>query len=115
MLRNSSRGNEAVMRVLMCPNLMQLLGCLLQALKFCHPLPTFYGMASVIASGLTGVQQVLANAARDAETVQRSFATGEDPTGAIVNLKRDEQQVKASAKIIKVGDELNGAVLDILA
>ncbi len=78
-------------------------------------MPTLIGMASVIASGLAGVQQGLADAARDASAAQEAFSTGEDPTGAMVALKRDEHLVKASAKIIRVGDELNGTILDILA
>jgi len=78
-------------------------------------MPTFLGMASIISTGLVGVQQGLSAAARDASMVQEAFSTGADPTGGMVALKRDEHLVQASAKLIRIGDDLNGTILDILA
>lgn len=76
-------------------------------------------MNSVINKGLEGVQRGLANAARDAERASKAFNPGSENDGEFVeaatDLKQDVRQVQASAKVIRVGDELNRSVLDILA
>ena len=71
---------------------------------------------SVINTGLLGVQQGLERASQDARRVVDAFSPNstEDPIGPIVDLAQDQRQVAASAKIIKVGDELVGSILDII-
>jgi hypothetical protein len=39
----------------------------------------------------------------------------EDPITPLVDLQQDALQVKASAQVIKVGDEMTKTVLDLLA
>ncbi len=56
-------------------------------------------------------------AATDSARVITSFSEGsqEDPIIPLVSLKQDELQVKASAQVVKVGNEMTKAVLDIIA
>lgn len=65
---------------------------------------------------LQGMLTGLENAARDASRVVNSFSdkATEDPITPLVDLKTDSTQVQASAKVIKVGDEMLGSILDIL-
>ena len=72
---------------------------------------------SIKQSGLKGIQAGLVQAAKYAENI----STGYQPNGDgeivddIVGLKQAEHQVKASAKVVKVGADLDQEVLDILA
>ena len=74
---------------------------------------------SIIGTGLKGVQLGLQNAARDAQKVTEAFnpenPNPEEATNALVNLKLDEHQTKASSKVIQVGKKLLDSVLDIFA
>lgn len=73
-------------------------------------------MDSITKTGLQGMLTGLDNAARDASRVVNSFSdkSTEDPIAPLVDLKKDSFQVQASAKVIKVGDEMLGSILDIL-
>lgn len=72
---------------------------------------------SIINTGLKGMQSGLESAAKHAEQVTRAFRpdSEEDQVEGLVGLKTDRVQVQASAKVVKTGDELNQAILDILA
>jgi len=70
---------------------------------------------SISQSGLNGIKRGLQSLSKHAEAISKSFVNGEDPTGEIVGAKVDEHQIKASAKMIKVSESLDKAVLDILA
>ena len=74
-------------------------------------------MRSIESIGLQGVQSGLAKAAESAYKLSQSFQpeSTSEPVDSIVALHQAKQQVEASAKIIKVGDQLNKSVLDILA
>ena len=66
---------------------------------------------------LSGIQRGFESAAKHAEEVSTAYLPegSGDITEALIGLKLDSHQVKANAKVIKVADELTGAVLDILA
>lgn len=63
------------------------------------------------------MQRGLESAAKHASEVTQAFTPegSGDPTEALVGMKLDEFQVAASAKVIKTGDELQKAILDIVA
>ena len=69
----------------------------------------------ILKAGLQGIQTGISRAAENAERVVRSFSpeSEESPVEPLIALKQDENQVKASAKVIKVADELTKSVLDI--
>jgi hypothetical protein len=73
-------------------------------------------MDSVSKIGLKGMVMGLNNASQDASRVVQSFSdkTNEDPVVPLVDLQRDSFQVEASAKVIKVGNEMLGSILDLL-
>jgi hypothetical protein len=75
---------------------------------------------SVIASGLAGLQSGMAKVAQEAEKLSRpdTFTSADseaDPVSSMVNIKTALHQAEASAKVIKVGKELDDSVLDIIA
>jgi hypothetical protein len=53
--------------------------------------------------------------AKDASRVVNAFSENatEDPIQPIVDLQSGERQVQASAAVVKVGDRLLGAILDL--
>jgi len=71
---------------------------------------------SVISRGLAGVQDGLLRASQDAERVVKAFSSDneEDPISPLIDLQFDKRQVEASTKVIKVGSDLIGSILDIL-
>lgn len=71
---------------------------------------------SITNSGLAGIQSGLARAAQSADRVTRAFLpeSAEDPVEPLIELKQASNQVKASAAVVKVGDEVLGTILDIL-
>lgn len=74
-------------------------------------------ISSIFGSGLRGIQSGVSQAAESASEVSQAFSasgTG-DPSAALIDLTQAETQVKSSASLIKTGDELLGAVLDIFA
>lgn len=58
----------------------------------------------------------LESASRDAARVTQSFSESakEDPVVPLVDLQRDSFQVEASAKVIKLGNEMTASTLDLL-
>ena len=66
-------------------------------------------------TALQGLQEASKNINEKAERISSSFAQGEDPTNDIVGLKQDEHAFKANAKMIKVSEQLDQEILDILA
>ncbi len=74
-------------------------------------------MSAIIKAGLQGVLSGIASAAQHAEEVSQAFTPESDkePTAALIGLSQDTLQVKASAKVIKVGEEIDKAVIDLLA
>ena len=66
-------------------------------------------------TALQGLQNASKNIAEKAERISSAFSSGEDPSGDIVGLKQDEHAFKANAKVLKVADELDQEILDILA
>lgn len=71
----------------------------------------------ILARGLAGIQSGLSSAAGYAKQVSEAFGPNGDGdlAGPAIGLELSKVQVAASAKVIKVGDELNKSVLDILA
>lgn len=71
---------------------------------------------SILRSGLTGLQTGFERSAQSADRITKAFLpdSTEDPVVPLIELKQASNQVKASAKVIKVGDEMLGTVLDIL-
>ncbi len=86
---------------------------------------------SILSAGLQGAQSGIATARRAAEDIASAAApitppvtssdntesadTTADITEAIVELKVGEQQVKASAAVIKTADEVLGTLVDTTA
>ncbi len=82
---------------------------------------------SVLSVGVQGIQSGIANANKAAQDIARATTTegtentensnntGDtvDLTEAIVALKVSEQQVEASATVIKTADDILGTVIDI--
>lgn len=68
-------------------------------------------------SGLNGIQSGLQSLNRNAAKIASADAiqSGADITEPLINLIRDEQQVKASAKVIEASNNLIGTILDIKA
>ena len=77
--------------------------------------------SDVIRIGLEGMNRGFASAAKNAQRVVDAFASqnreGEslDTVEPLIDLQQDKRQVQASAKIVKIGDELLETVLNILA
>ena len=71
---------------------------------------------NIVGIGLQGVKRGFENASRDAERVIKAFSTESDelPVGPLIDLKEDKRQIQASTEVIKVGDKMLGAILDIL-
>ncbi len=72
---------------------------------------------SVLASGLQGIQRGLQSADANAVKVSQAFRpeSDQDAVEPLIGLKLASHQVKASAKVIKAGDEMFDSVLSILA
>lgn len=73
--------------------------------------------SSVLATGVQGVQAGQARANEAAGKIARFGTTEQDGDLAtpLVDLKRSELQVKASAAVIKTADEIVGTLIDIKA
>lgn len=72
---------------------------------------------SVLSTGIQGVQTGMNRASQAAGDIAR-FGTTEqngDLVTPIVDLKVSEQQVKASAAVIKAADDMLGTLIDIKA
>ncbi len=73
-------------------------------------------MEPILNAGLLGIRRGLEGAEINSARVANAFLpeSTENPIDPLVALVRDKQQVEASLKVVKVGDEMVGAVLDIL-
>ena len=73
-------------------------------------------MSKISSIALESVHRGLERAALHAQEVTSAFSTGDrDPVEPLVELSQDLRAVRASAKLIKVDQELDRSVLDILA
>ncbi len=72
---------------------------------------------SLLSTGVQGVQKGIARANDAAGAIARNGTTEQDGDLAtpIVELKRSELQVKASAAVVKTADEVVGTLIDIKA
>jgi flagellar hook protein FlgE len=74
-------------------------------------------MSTIFSVGMQGIQAGISFANQASGQIARAgnnLQSG-DLTGPIVNLKISEQQVKASAAVIKTGDQMLGTIIDIKA
>lgn len=73
-------------------------------------------MDSIIGTGLRGIQLGFQQAAESADKITSAFEpeSTEDAVGPMIELAGAKRQVEASSKVVKVGDELMGAILDII-
>ncbi|MDD5175377.1 MAG: hypothetical protein PHQ05_02990 [Sterolibacterium sp.] len=74
-------------------------------------------IGSVLSAGMQGVQAGIDRSDRAAGQVARlgTDIDSSDVTASLIDLKVSEIQVKASANVIKAGDELLGTLVDIKA
>jgi len=74
-------------------------------------------ISSVLSSGLRGIQAGIGRVDQAGGRIAGANAsTGiEDLTASIVNLRIGEMQVKVSADVVKVGDQILGTLLDTKA
>lgn len=78
------------------------------------------GVLSIQNNAVMGIQQGLNNMRRNAAEIasadQLSQAgSGTDLVGPLVELKQNQMQVQASAKVVSAADEVLGTLLDIKA
>lgn len=68
-------------------------------------------------SALNGIRQGEAKVAEEAQNLSTAFTpdSNQDAVSASIGIKAGVRQVTASAKLLRVADELDKAVLDILA
>jgi hypothetical protein len=73
-------------------------------------------MDSIVNIGLLGMQRGLEDAEINSARVVNAFLpeSTEDAVEPLVALQLDKRQVEASARVVKIGDEMLGTVLDIL-
>lgn len=74
-------------------------------------------MASIESIGLAGYKQALESANKNVDKVLAGFSGGDfdQAVGGFVGLSQDRRAAQASLKVIKVGDNLQQSILDILA
>ena len=72
---------------------------------------------SAMQSALTGIHTGMNAIRKDAHVVAtQSISTdSKDVTEAVIDMKANQHQVEASAKVIKVQDEILGTLLDEIA
>jgi hypothetical protein len=92
----------------------------MRLLKLCTALSFFevdMSVNSVLSAGVQGVQAGISRANQAAGDIARAGTTDQngDLLTPIVDLKISEQQVKASAAVIKSADEMMGTLIDIRA
>ena len=73
-------------------------------------------MSDISAIGLQGMLKGQESAARDAARVVNAFSdtSTEDVATPLVDLQRDLFQVEASAKVVKIANDMVGSILDLL-
>lgn len=75
-----------------------------------------FNPTSVMSTGLQGLQAGFGRANQAAGEIARAGTSGEgDLATSIVDLKVSEQQVKASAAVVKTADEMLGTLIDTMA
>lgn len=76
-------------------------------------------ISNVSLAGLAGIQKGLDNLNRDANGIAQSVTKGSQNTTdlakSLVDLKVDQRQVEASAKVVKAVDDVLGSLIDINA
>lgn len=74
-------------------------------------------MDPISASGLRGIHSGIARAAAAAESMSNAFtpSSTEDFTDAAISLIGANNEIKASSKVVKVGQDVQKSILDILA
>lgn len=72
---------------------------------------------SVLSTGVQGLQAGIGRANQAAGQIARAGTSqeGGDLATSLVDLKASEQQVKASAAVIKTADDMLGTLIDTLA
>lgn len=73
---------------------------------------------SILQAGLKGIQAGLATAAEGARKTSRAFTAQGDPMDAVdgaIDMHEGKRLVQASSKIIKASEDMDQAILDILA
>jgi hypothetical protein len=73
---------------------------------------------SALQSGIAGIQTGYANLKRDASQIAQAVAGGDstrDVVEPLVNMKADELQIAASAKVVETVHDLIGQFLDTTA
>lgn len=74
---------------------------------------------SAFQSGLTGIQNGQAQVRQAAETIAQQGTTqpvdNGDLAGAVVGQIQGQQQVEASAEVVKVADDMLGSLIDTVA
>ena len=74
-------------------------------------------MDSIVGIGLRGIHVGLEQATESAARITRAFqpdSTESDLITPITELQSAARQVEASSKVVKIGDSLMGAILDII-
>lgn len=73
-------------------------------------------MSSITSIGLSGYKDAIQRASDAAEQINQSFRSDEAESAVtgFINLASAKREAQASVKIIKVGDEMLGSILDIL-
>ena len=72
--------------------------------------------SSVMSSGIQGLQAGMGRANQASGEIARAGTTGSgDLAKSMVDLKVSEQQVKASAAVVKTADDMLGTLIDTLA
>lgn len=75
-----------------------------------------FNSSSALSTGLQGLQAGIGRTNQAAGEIARAGTTGEgDLATSIVDLKIGEQQVKASAAVLRTADEMLGTLIDTLA
>ena len=74
-------------------------------------------MDPIFSTGLSGILDGYRRAAEATERAIGAFTSEqpEDAVSAFIDLEAARRQVEASTKVIKIGDSLLGATLDIFA
>lgn len=74
-------------------------------------------MNSVMSTGMQGLQAGLGRANQAAGDIARAGTTSSDGdlASSMVDLKVSEQQVKASAAVVKTADDMLGTLIDTTA
>ncbi|GAA5317447.1 MAG: hypothetical protein AseanaTS_26520 [Candidatus Pelagadaptatus aseana] len=79
---------------------------------------TISSVISIGSSGLQRSQQSMAQSAQEIASVgttQKETSTTQDLVEPLINLKREQQVFDASARVVQVGTDTLGSLLDIKA